>query len=130
MKEASMFPWLWFWAPQVHFPLSGAVSQQLDYYDRIPITAGKGNFERRAANTVSYGRQLDAITETLLSLTTPGFLPEDKAAKARARLKENYCEIEKAKALEVADQVKSLAEQLDQLRAEFPEAYQALLRGR
>jgi hypothetical protein len=106
------------------------VSQQLDYYDYIPLTAGKGNMERRAANAVSYGRQLDAITETLLSLTAPGFLPNDKVEQARARLKENYCEVEKAKALEVADQVKSLAEQLDQLRAEFPAAYQALLLGR
>jgi hypothetical protein len=125
-----MFPWLWLWAPQIHFPLSGAVSQQLDYYDCIPLTAGKGNMERRAANAVSYGRQLDAITETLLGLTAPDFLPDDKVKQARARLKENYCEVEKAKALEVADQVKSLAEQLDQLRMESPAAYQALLLGR
>lgn len=25
-----MFPWLWFWAPHIHFPWSGSVAQQID----------------------------------------------------------------------------------------------------
>ena len=36
-----MFPWFWFWAPQIHFPWSGDVAQRTDI-----LTA----FERRIGN--------------------------------------------------------------------------------
>ena len=56
-----MFPWLWFWSPQIHLPLSGSVRQRIDpnwFFDSIPPAAGEGRIEKRAFEVASYGRQL------------------------------------------------------------------------
>lgn len=66
-----MYPWLWFWAPQVHFPWSGAVSQNIEpnttwFSSLIKPGAGNAQIERRAFEVASYGRQFGLITEVLL----------------------------------------------------------------
>lgn len=65
-----MFPWLWLWAPQIHGPFSGAVTQDIapeTFFGAIPPAAGDGRIERRAFELASYGRQLGWLTEALLA---------------------------------------------------------------
>jgi hypothetical protein len=59
------------WAPQFHFPWSGAVAQAIDpdvtwFSQMIKQGAGYARIERRAINLASYGKQLGLITEVLL----------------------------------------------------------------
>ena len=66
-----MYPMQWFWAPQLHFPWSGGVAQQIEldrFFDAIPPEAGDGKIERKAFDVASYGRQLGWISEVLLDL--------------------------------------------------------------
>ena len=67
-----MFPWLWFWAPQFHFPWSGSVAQQIDpdlgwFFGAIRPGAGDATVEREAFEVASYGKQLGLISEALVS---------------------------------------------------------------
>ena len=68
-----MYPWLVYWAPQLHLPFGGNVAQQIDpstnwFFDSIAPTAGDGTIERKAFDVASYGRQLGLITELLLDV--------------------------------------------------------------
>ena len=67
-----MYPWLWVWAPQQHFPLSGGVAQQIDLFDSISTDAVNGNgnrtVEKKAFAVASYGKQLGLLTEILIEL--------------------------------------------------------------
>ena len=98
-----MYPWLWFWAPQIHFPFSGALSQTVEpntswYFGAIAPRAGNGAMEEHIATDVaSYGRQLGLITEVLLSLTNGDTIDAKKAEESLKRLKKIYHEIEQAK---------------------------------
>ena len=87
-----MYPWLWFWAPQVHLPWSGDVAQRIDptthwFFQGIRPGAGHARIEEQAFDVASYGKQLGLISELLLDLTEPGqnALPP-KAAEARREL--------------------------------------------
>jgi hypothetical protein len=97
-----MFPWLWFWAPQVHFPWSGSVAQRIEpntnwFFDSIRPGAGDGDVERRAFDAASYGKQLGLITEVLLGLTKQDSVTPEQSAKALERLKAIYDQIEALK---------------------------------
>ena len=69
-----MFPWILFWAPQLYFPWSGSVIQDIDpettwFPATLTARAGNGRIEKRALNDVaSYGRQLGLITEVLIEI--------------------------------------------------------------
>jgi hypothetical protein len=65
-----MFPWLWFFAPQVHYPWSGSVAQQIApdtdwFFGSIRPGAGDARIEQQAFAVASYGKQLGLITEVL-----------------------------------------------------------------
>ncbi|MBA5636695.1 hypothetical protein H3H37_06465 [Duganella sp. LX20W] len=83
-----MYPMQWFWAPQLHFPWSGGVAQQIEldrFFDAIPPEAGDGKIERKAFDVASYGRQLGWISEVLLDLakvTPPSSIPARKALES------------------------------------------------
>jgi hypothetical protein len=101
-----MYPWLWFWAPQVHLPWSGDVAQRIDptthwFFQGIRPGAGNARIEERAFDVASYGRQLGHITELLLDLAqhADGAL-SPKAAEARGKLDEISRRIEAVKELE------------------------------
>jgi hypothetical protein len=53
-----MYPWLWFWAPQIHLPWSGNVAQDIDLsvslFGWIKPSAGNRKVESRAATEVAY----------------------------------------------------------------------------
>ncbi|HEX7983677.1 MAG TPA: hypothetical protein VF616_09190 [Duganella sp.] len=76
----------WNWAPQIHFPWSGGVMQQIDpdltWFSHW-ITPGAGNaaIEEKAFNSVaSYGKQLGLITEVLLALVDESHMAAEPAA--------------------------------------------------
>ena len=86
-----MFPWLWFWAPQVHLPWSGNVAQDIEpstswFFRGIRPQSGDGEIEERAFAVASYGRQLGLITEVLLELAEQLAPASPQGGEALARL--------------------------------------------
>jgi len=85
-----MFWWFNVFAPQTHWPLSGGVTQ--DIRPELFARAGSEDIERRALREVaSYGRQIGALSDLLLSLADqPGIEKKlgDKGAKALAQLRD------------------------------------------
>lgn len=87
-----MFPWFWFWQPQMNFPLSGNVTQDLApdvhalYFAGIPAKAGDGALERSIAEAASYGRQLGWLTELVLAQAGSDKVSADQGKAAQARL--------------------------------------------
>jgi hypothetical protein len=124
-----MFPWLWFWAPQFHFPWSGDVAQDVDpdvYFGNMPPSAGNGRVERRAAQVASYGRQIGLLTEAVLAQSQLGTVTAEKGNKALTRLEEIRSKIEVIKVEEAHVLANSLAQQLDQLRLQHPKEFARL----
>ena len=124
-----MYPWLWFWSPQVHFPFSGSVAQSIepDFFSRIPPEAGNGEVEKQIAEIASYGRQLGWLTEVLLSRTSPDTVPPEKAAEALVKLEATFHEIETVKRLNKAKLTRSAMAVLEKLEATDPEALALVL---
>jgi hypothetical protein len=113
-----MYPWLWFWAPQVHLPWSGDVAQRIDptthwFFQGIRPGSGHARIEEQAFDVASYGKQLGLISELLLDLTEPGqdALPP-KAAEARRELQRIADEIEAIKQREYRLDAQGLERQL------------------
>jgi hypothetical protein len=117
-----MYPWLWFWSPQFHFPFSGSVAQRIDpdFFAQIPPEAGNGDVEKQIVDVASYGRQLGWITEVLLSNTSNGTVPPEKAAEAQAKLEAVYREIETVKRLNKAKLSRAAVAVLEKLEAHDP----------
>jgi hypothetical protein len=123
-----MFPWLWIWAPQWHFPLSGDVAQRIQpetdwFFGAIAPGAGVGSVEKKAFEVASYGRQLGLITEALLDLA--GQMPpaSPKARESLQRLREIRERIEAIKSEDVAETAQRLVDEAARLRARSPEAF-------
>jgi hypothetical protein len=88
--EKAMFPWMWLYAPQLHFPFSGHVQQQIRpelewFFKGIHPQSGKAELEQKAFEIASYGRQLGLITEVLIDLAgqIPMQTPEGQVALKR-----------------------------------------------
>lgn len=97
-----MFPWLWFWAPQLHFPWSGDVAQRIApdtrwFFAGIPPSAGDAQIEQKAFAVASYGKQLGLITEVLIDLATQVDPKSAKAGESLSRLRSIQAEIEHIK---------------------------------
>jgi hypothetical protein len=126
-----MYPWLWYWAPQLHFPFSGSVEQQIDpnaFFDAIPPAAGNGDIEKQVFDVASYGKQLGLITEVLLSLAGADAIDAKKAAESLERLKAVYRKIERVKADNKSSEVEAAIAMLDKLRASDPEQLDRVLK--
>lgn len=89
-----MFPWFWLWSPQVHFPWSGSVEQDIHpetnwFAENIKGKSGKADLERTAFGIASYGRQLGLITEVLIELAEQnGGIKTVETSKALRKLRE------------------------------------------
>ncbi|MDF0665774.1 MAG: hypothetical protein P0119_06825 [Nitrospira sp.] len=97
-----MLPRYWMWSPQVHYPLSGSVLQDISpdlgwFFGAIKPEAGVGSIEKEVFEKASYGRQLGLILDVLLPLVGEGSLDSEKAKKALVELKNVYEAIEKVK---------------------------------
>ncbi|HEX7156423.1 MAG TPA: hypothetical protein VF229_04355 [Burkholderiaceae bacterium] len=59
--------WWWNFTPQIHWPLSGAVSQ--DIHPSLMAQAGDSEAEKQVLTGVaSYGRQIGRVTDVVLAL--------------------------------------------------------------
>ena len=102
-----MFPWLWFWAPQIHFPWSGDVAQRIApntrwFFAGIPGNAGDAEIEEKAFSVASYGRQLGLITDVLIDLAEQVGARSAEATASLERLKSIRAQIERIKRAEYA----------------------------
>lgn len=128
-----MFPWFWFWAPQLHFPWSGSVAQQIEpnlgwFFGAIQPKAGDGAVEREAFDVASYGKQLGLLTEALLGLSGRHSITPEQASEALDRLEGIRQQIEGLKRKRNVLVVEQLSEQLDELRRRRPAAFEELAR--
>ena len=120
-----MYPWLWFWAPQFHFPFSGSVAQRIEpdtswFFSGIRPEAGNGDLEQQIFDVASYGRQLGLITEVLLSKSRPGAIAPEQAAQSLARLEGVYREVEAVKRRNSDKLARSAVAALEKLQASDP----------
>jgi hypothetical protein len=127
-----MFPWLWFWSPQFHFPFSGDVAQRIDpdttwFFRGIEPQAGNARIEQRAFDVASYGKQLGLITDVLLDVARRSAPKSAKGVKSLARLESIAREIELIKADEYANAAARIAEQVELLRRQGGEPYARLV---
>jgi hypothetical protein len=116
-----MFPWFWFFAPQIHFPWSGSVAQRIApetdwFFTGIAPGAGDAQIERRAFAVATYGKQLGLITEVLLDLAQQVAPTSPKARESVARLAAIRAEIDNLKDAEYDRLAEALVEQLRQLQ--------------
>lgn len=128
-----MFPWFWFWAPQIHWPFSGAVTQDIapeTFFGAIPRRAGDGQVERRAFELASYGRQLGWLTEALLAQAGRGGLAPADGEAALDKLAALRTRIEAIKAERHAELEADAEAALQRLADADPGALQRLLQRR
>jgi hypothetical protein len=116
-----MFPWLWFWAPQLHFPWSGDVAQRIDpdthwFFGSIKPGAGNAGIEEKAFAVASYGKQLGLLAEVLVALTEQSKPLSGQAALSLAEIKRIQGAIERIKNDEYALQDDALEAALKQVK--------------
>src|SRR5262249_47746887 len=131
-SEIAMFPWLWFWAPQIHLPLSGSVAQQIEpdidwFFGAIKPNAGDSRIERDAFEVASYGRQIGLLTEAVLAGTGGSAVSAEQGRIARGRLEEIRERIEAKKGLREITLAESIAAQLEELRRTQPAEFNRLV---
>jgi hypothetical protein len=126
-----MFPWLWIFAPQVRWPLSGPVAQDLStdaFFQGIPPGAGVPEIEKQAFELASYGKQLGWLTDVLLDAIGADALPSAAARDALANLRALRDKIERIKERHRGDRVDAAIALLDRIQADDPDALRRLLR--
>jgi len=126
-----MYPWLWFWAPQFHFPFSGSLAQNIEpntswFSDLIQPSAGDAEIEKKAFGVASYGKQLGQITDVLLELakTVPVTFPE--ASQALQSLRKIKTDIEAIKDEQYGTSAARLIGEVDAMRARGGAPYESL----
>jgi hypothetical protein len=121
-----MYPWFFFWAPQVTLPFGGSVAQRIEpdtnwFFNGIAPGAGNPAIERKAFDVASYGRQLGLLTEVLADLAAQTPPATTQGRKSLQRLREIQQRIEELKerdAIDVLEQIDSL---LTRLKKAHPE---------
>lgn len=116
-----MTPWLWNWSPQLHFPWSGSVAQNIEpntswFSALIPPGAGNAGIEQKAFGVASYGKQLGHLTDLLLALAADGRPLDAKAQYAHDELQRIRSEIEAIKTAEYAASAGRLLRALSELK--------------
>jgi len=127
-----MFPWLWFWSPQYHFPFSGSVAQRIEpdtnwFFAGIRPEAGNAEVEKEIFDVATYGRQLGLINEVLLAMAGSKQVSQEQAAESLQRLEEVYCEVETVKSRRKQKLSKSAADVLEKLQANDPAELERVL---
>jgi len=97
-----MFPFFWFWAPQVRLPFSGDVAQDIEpsldlFFSGIKPRSGNGRIEAKAFDVASYGDQLGVITKLLLELAERQPAEVQAASKPLDELRKIHARIEAIK---------------------------------
>lgn len=128
-----MYPWLWFMAPQFHFPFSGSVAQRIDpdtswFFSGIRPQAGDGALEKNIFDVASYGRQLGLISEVLLAQAGSDAVSAEQGAQSLARLEAVHRQIEAVKAQSRDELAGAATAALAQLQASDPAALARVLK--
>lgn len=100
-----MFPWLWVWAPQLRFPFSGDVTQDIEpsvsaFFKNIRPEAGNARIEERAFAVASYGKQLGLLTDLLIQVAQRTLPDKGSGDTTLQELERIRNEIEKIKQAE------------------------------
>ena len=132
-----MTPWLWFWAPQLHWqlPLSGDVAQRIDpalvqrlWFQGIPDDAGDAEIEQAVARDVaSYGQQLAWLTDVVLGQQPDAdATARERAARSVADLRRTQAEVRRIKDDVRGRRARALLTELERLRDRRDPAFEAL----
>ena len=111
----------WTWSPQIHFPWSGGVMQQIDpdltwFSNWISPGVGNAAIEEKAFTSVaSYGKQLGLITEVLLALVEEAKLTAEP--KAVEELRRIQSRIEMLKTVEYTLENDHIVAQVSKIQA-------------
>jgi hypothetical protein len=123
-----MFPWIWVYAPNVTWPLSGAVDVSLDAFFRgIQPGAGVPAIEKRVFEQASYGKQLGWLTDVVVDALGPETLTSAAAKGSLTSLKKLHSKIETIKNEHRQDRAAAAIALLDQMQADSPEELKRLL---
>jgi hypothetical protein len=126
-----VFPWLWIFAPQTYWPLSGAVTQDVSldaFFRGIKPGAGVPGIEQRVFEHASYGKQLGWLTEVVIDAVDRQGAPSADAREALDRLKALRADVERIKGDVRRDRAEAAMALLDSLAADSPEELDRLLR--
>lgn len=116
-----MFPFFWFWAPQIRLPFSGDVAQDIEpsldlFFAGIKPRSGNGRIEAKAFDVASYGDQLGVITKLLLEWAERLPADEQAASKPLRELRDIHARIEAIKDDEYERELRTLEARADVLR--------------
>jgi hypothetical protein len=131
-----MFPWLFFWAPELNLPVGFAQNVEPNtnwFFGSIPPTAGDAAVEKQAFDVASYGRQLGLISEVLLNLAKQVTPNTPQARKSLERLRHISDDIENLKKRDAATLVEEIEVRLARLKrmhgARYPELLESFTRA-
>ena len=121
-----MFPWFFFWAPQLTMPFGGSVAQRIEpstnwFFDGIAPGSGDPRIERQAFEVASYGRQLGLITEVIMDLAAQAPPATPQGRKSLQRLREIQLRIEEIKERDAIDTLEQIDALLARLQKTHPE---------
>jgi len=116
-----MFPWIWFWAPQLRLPFSGDVAQDIEpsldlFFAGIKPKSGNARIEARAFDVSSYGDQLGAITKLLLEWAERLPAGEQDKSEPLKELRRIHARIEEIKHEECERELLALEARAEVLR--------------
>ena len=125
-----MFPWLWIFAPQTYWPLSGAVSQDLvtdAFFRGIRPGAGVPAIERQVFEQASYGKQLGWLSDVIVEAIDVNALRSAGAREALASLRTLHARVERIKIEHRQDRADAAIALLDRIAADSPEELRRVL---
>ena len=125
-----MFPWLWIFAPQTYWPLSGAVSQDLvtdAFFRGIRPGAGVPAIERQVFEQASYGKQLGWLSDVVIEAIDANALRSAGAREALASLRTLHARVERIKSEHRQDRADAAIALLDRIAADSPEELRRVL---
>ena len=125
-----MLPWLWLYAPQISWPLSGAVTEAIStdaFFRGIKPGAGVPAVEQQVFEQASYGKQLGWLTDLLVAAVDPAALRSPEAQAALVSLKKLRAKVEQIKSAHRQDRIDAAIALLDKIQANSPEDLELLL---
>ena len=125
-----MFPWFFLWAPQIHFPWSGAVMQDISpeaFFGWIKPDAGDGAIEREVFDTASYGKQIGILSEIVLSLVDANRVTPADRRHAIEQLQNLYDGVSAIKSSHQTRKVEAVTRLLEQLQQSDPQQVQRIV---
>jgi hypothetical protein len=127
-----MFPWLFFWAPQYHFPWSGAVKQDIApdtsaFFGAIAPSAGDGPIEKAVFERASYGKQIGILSDVVLSLVDDQSVTPAQVKLAVEQLKQLAHEVMEIKAQYKQHRIDTAIRILETLERTDPDAVERIV---